>query len=206
MTTQNFSLPAADIKAMLQFSAKNDVRYYLNGLYFVPTTGGVAIQSTDGHIAGVLHIEHEPVFFKPFIILRDDIERLKLSNKGFVEFEVTEHDTTKHPVKMTHTGATMLAQPVNAQYPDVVRVVPLSGNGEAAFFDPALVTRFIKAAKLLGANGKKPITLHYNGPQGARVSMDGCRRFIGVVMPMRDGVPTPGDLPLPGWFDSMPRS
>ena len=205
-TTQNFSIPAVDLKAMLNFAAKNDVRYYLNGLYFVPTTGGLAIQSTDGHIAGVLHIEHEPVFFQPFIIQRDDIERLKLGNKGFVQFEVSEHDTNSNPVKIQYTGATIMAQPIDGQYPDVQRVFPKDSNGEVAFFDPALLTRFVKAAKLLGSTGKVPMTLHYNGPQAARVSMSGCHRFVGCIMPIRNAVPELGELPTPGWFDSMPRS
>ena len=206
MTTQTFTIPSVELKAMLQFAAKNDVRYYLNGLHFVPTNGGIAIQATDGHVLGILHVEQpEPMYFRPFTIERGDIERLKLSSKGVVEFEVTEQDTAKHPVKILHTGATLLAQPIDGKYPDVVRVVPATSNGEPAFFNPELLTRFVKASKLLGLGSKIPISLHYNGQQCARVSMAGRPRFVGCVMPMRVAVPEPGELPTPAWFGTMPR-
>lgn len=47
------------IKAALLFAAKNDIRYYLNGVHLVSCDGGFYIESTDGHKAMRVKVDRE---------------------------------------------------------------------------------------------------------------------------------------------------
>jgi hypothetical protein len=67
-----------------------------------------------------------------------------------------------------------------------MRVLPTKpATGEAAQFNPELITRFVKCSKLL--NGTKHPVIAHNGGSSALVDL-GLDRFIGVVMPMRNNV------------------
>ena len=70
-----------ELKAVLQFAAKGDIRYYLNGVYLETGPLGARLVATDGHIMGVLKIEGE--FEESSIIIpRQALDLIKAQARG----------------------------------------------------------------------------------------------------------------------------
>lgn len=197
MTTQNFTIPSTDLKAIALFAAKKDIRDYLQGVHFTHTHGGIVAQATDGHIAASLFVpQAEPAIFQPVIVPLGDIDRLKLTAKGLVDVVVDDGQIT-----LSYNGVRITTQALDTRFPNVMRVTPESASGQPGAFDAALLTRIDKAAKLLtGAKGASLYRLHHNGEDAARVSIPERDDFCGVIMPMRNSTPEPGELPLPTWL------
>jgi DNA polymerase-3 subunit beta len=127
------------LQALLMFAAKNDVRFYLKGIYSDPSGYLVA---TDGH--RILYIKTgEPGL--DVIIPREAAEAaVKMAKKG-QEIPLTK--TSIGPITYT---------PVDGRYPDWRRVIPGNDNLEATpqcLFEWQYLIDAEKAFKLMGADG-----------------------------------------------------
>lgn len=54
MTEPLVSIPVADIRKVLPFISRGDVRYYLNGISVEPYNGGCLLVGTNGHVLGAV--------------------------------------------------------------------------------------------------------------------------------------------------------
>lgn len=187
------------IKALLLAAAKDDVRYYLNGVCIDIRAGDACAVATNGHIllAVPLALADDAGELVPgqYIIPRDALEGIKPTHKSLpVTIEVLTPAPTPDPERPGVTlrksptatvfagGATAHVQLVDGQYPDWRRVVPLTVSHEPGQYKADYIAAFGKMHKLLG--GTESPALAYNGEHGAaRVLLPA--DAVGVIMPMR---------------------
>lgn len=202
------------IRALLTVAAKDDIRYYLNGVAIDATASGdVVLVATNGHVLLAVPMSVNDIEdLRPgsFIIPRQALESVKPVKAGRTVLPITleitvpnpEPDpqrpgvTIQKPTQFAVTGATTATGTVvDGIYPDWRRVMPASASGETAQFNPALVARMGDAAQLLGGKPEYMV-IHHNGAGGALVS-GLANGALGVVMPLRcDDMKHPG---LPAW-------
>lgn len=161
------------------FRAKADIRYYLNGVCFMP---GGKLAATDG--CRLFMGSHENELSENVIVSIEKSPVKKYDHAicdtetGLVEF----FDITEHRVGVA------LCQLVDGHYPDVERVIPKKTNAvERIAFNAGYLTDVEKCAKIF--NSKSPcVTFELQGNDKAAVatvkSPTGETAKI-IVMPMR---------------------
>jgi DNA polymerase-3 subunit beta len=119
------SLQIAKLFASTAFAmASNDVRYYLNGLYFKLGKTGVQVVSTDGHRLSLgeytcpLAVEGEGV---SVIIPRDNVGSIQaiLSKSDKVTIDLTESY-----IRVNDGSQTIVSKLIDGKFPDYTRVIP----------------------------------------------------------------------------------
>jgi DNA polymerase III subunit beta len=184
MNNCTISVQANHFAAAIHSAAKQDIRYYLNGVYVEATEDETRCISTDGY--GVIALRADSVNgmggtnLIDLIVPRDVVERVVKATKG--KGQISLQRTDGHWSVVTTVGTFPFA-PVDGRFPQYRSVIPHSPSGELGQFDPELLIRFTKAAKALGFKGSPEIT--HNGTSGALVTLDGMGEFLGVVMPFR---------------------
>ena len=179
------TLKANELRATLHASAKNDVRYYLNGTLLENRGQKFYLVSTDGHMlfAGEAHVEYDGdpnlrTWKREIIIQRETIElALKVNKVNVVLKAVSAETYSLGGVEFT---------PIDAKYPDWLRVTPTEISGDTAQFNPDLLVRGNKA--LCDWHGSKGAIGHlqHNGNAAALLTCSDPTCYV-VVMPMRSG-------------------
>ena len=175
----NFEIPKlAWLKAVMFSAAKNDVRYYLNGV--MVRNGEMA--ATNGHV--LLFIKSEKIKSDgEYIIDNDTLKMIVTSHKGIKgdnRIEVIDGVVTTGKSKVHIT-------PVDGHFPDVNRVIPQETSGEIAHFNAEYLLACQKANGEFLDHKYPWIKLQHNGNKGAKFESedeDG-NKLIGVVMPVR---------------------
>lgn len=143
---ENFTLDARQVKAAMVMSAKNDIRYYLNGLLI----GGNKIVSTDGH--RMMIIDSKEAEFEPTIFSIKGTLPASAINCEFV-FIGDDHGvvtcTTGYGGEIDKVVKFAI---IDGRFPDYNRVIP---NGDCVEFNEICfnleyMSDVSKAAKLLG--------------------------------------------------------
>jgi DNA polymerase-3 subunit beta len=189
-----FTLQRKHIRAALHFAAKKDVRYYLNGICVTQNFRGTVVESTNGHVLGLIRVDIHSQDENRIIIGRDDCEKLIGTKKQANEelhFTITKKadGVAGHNIscEIPSQGLVMHFAAVDAVFPDTDRVVPKYNPSEpqiAASYNPEYIKAFSDAAaELMGA--KSIPVIYQRGNDAALVSI-GLNEFVGVVMPMRD--------------------
>lgn len=192
------NIAKTDVRAMLQFAAKKDIRFYLNGIHFEAGANGARMVATDGHILGCADITRnlaEPVTQKQCgIIPREVFEKIKKPKKG-------ESQTVEITIDAKDVGGTFSVKDgfavyqgelIDGTFPNWRMIVPATFSGEAGQFDPDLLAR-LKAAHVEAGGAYSPTILH-NG-QNAAVSHIGVNGMGAIIMPMRSEAPTESPFP-----------
>ena len=188
------NIAKTDVRAMLQFASKKDIRYYVNAICFEAGANGARMVATDGHILGCMDIGAslaEPVTESQCgIIPREVFEKIKKPKKG-------DAQTVEITIDAKETGGTFSVKDgfsvhqgelIDARFPDWRRVVPTTFSGEAGQFDPDLLAR-LKAAHL-ELDGKYSPVLMHNGQNAACARIGGDIFIAAVIMPIRSDAPT----------------
>lgn len=161
------------------FRAKADIRYYLNGVCFMP---GGKLAATDGH--------------RLFMGQHDN----ELTENAIVSIEKAPHKRYAYAVCDTDSGlveffndsdarvGVALCQLIDGQYPDVERVIPKEQAAcDRIGFNAGYLADVEKCAKLFNPKWQG-VTFDLNGNTSAAVctvtSPDGATGKI-IVMPMR---------------------
>jgi hypothetical protein len=206
-TTQTVFTNLNFLKGIAEIAATKDIRYYLMGVYFECNQASTRLVATDGHCLGLFQtIQENQVGTGAinFIMPLDIIKMLKTSNKQHDEVTITlERADQTQPDLITggtvqvYGGAVISWKAVDGRFPDYIRVLPKEPmTGESTQFDPSIVQKFVKAAKLI-CTRKDPVPMIcQNGNQSALVDI-GDNNFIGVIMPRRD---TPSMTATPARF------
>jgi len=167
-----------ELQAVRLLAAKNDVRYCLNGVCFTHLHGTPVAVATDGHALGILRLAASAELDGEVIVPTDAIDlAIKAARKG----------------EAIHIDREMIGSikytPIDGKFPDITRVIPKVISGTTAQFDPDLLARFKKVAKLLSGGY---VTIGHNGQSAAHVYI-GSDLFVGVCMPLR--MDSPGNVP-----------
>ena len=168
------------LEVALMFQAKQDVRYYLNGICFMP---GGRIASTDGHRAFIAEGgEHK---------LKDNVI-VKVSKSPTKRYEYAIIDTktkivTYHDESDVMVGAG-ICEEVDGRFPDIGRVVPKKTEPtDRIGFNAQYLADIAKAVKVFNPKYQS-ISLELQGKTDSAVvkaiSPLGFKATF-VVMPMR---------------------
>ena len=169
------------LRAISALAARDDIRYYLNGVLIEASTHTTRLVGTNGHVMGIydnIDQENELDGRVSFILPESALALLKPA-KNKLDQVVIENGTLT-----VVGGASVNFTAVDGKYPDYARVIPDKVTGETAQFNPDYVADFKKAYKLLNA---KTFHIHHNGHGGAVVDF-GLANFLGVMMPLRSSV------------------
>lgn len=168
------------LESALIFQAKNDVRYYLNGVCF-KADGRVC--STDGHRAFVGGNHHAD--------LKEDVI-LSITKSPTKKYDYAEIDTESGIVGY-HTDTTIrigvgLCEVIDGRFPDIDRIIPKeTSQTDRIGFNASYLVDVEKAAKLFNPKWSS-VTFELNGHTNATVaklkSFNGEEAKI-IVMPMR---------------------
>lgn len=175
----NATIEAFTLKALLMFAAKQDVRKYLNAVYFETRASGTYAVATNGHCIAVARID-ETQGKEPCSVLvhRDHIEAILKTNKYSIKIEAMPDNQ----VKLTGAGGAVTVPVLDGVYPDWRRVTVAPQTGERAYFDPEYLAMVNKAGQVI-RKSRLPYIVQQNGDGVGYCNLDD--KVHAYVMPMR---------------------
>lgn len=144
---KNFSIDARQIRAAMIMQAKNDIRYYLNGLLI----GGGKVVATDGH--RLIVVDSPKVKFEPLIFTIKGKVPKKAMDCEFV-FIGDDHGIVMSKDRMSNdVDAVVKFTVVSGKYPDYKKVMPKGApnNISSVGFNIGYLADVHKASKELGS-------------------------------------------------------
>jgi len=184
-----FTIKQSQLKAMLNLAAKQDIRFYLCGVFVEFNQTTTRLIATCGHKLGVLnHSSEDNQGAGSLIIPREVIENLPKATRSFdPELTITKFDGNATGWTIVIPGGTQIVfQQIDGNFPDYRRVCNFKTSGEAANFNYEYMVQFLKVQKMLSTNtAYSTVNLYQNGTSGALVTLSGVDNFAGVIMPMR---------------------
>lgn len=196
------SLPRSVLRAAVRFAAKNDIRYYLNGVLVECHRCVAYVVGTNGHFLGIGRVERDAnngdTGTGSFIIPREFLEKMKLprrlSDGGMVQITVSdlaESGAGRFTIADVFEGTEISGATLDGRFPDWRHVIPDKVSGEAAQYSAEYLALMAKAASDLGYHGPgNGYSLGQNGRASALVTFYSLREFLAVIMPVRDDAPT----------------
>jgi DNA polymerase-3 subunit beta len=183
-----FSIKQSQLKAMLNLASKQDIRYYLNGVFVEFNQVTTRLVATDGHKMGLLnHCSEDNQGAGSLIIPREVIENLPKAARSFdPELTITKCPINHASWTIVIPGGTQIVfQQIEGTFPDYRRVCNFKTSGEAASFNYEYMVQFLKVQHALGGSKTNTVNLYQNGTSGALVTLAGVDNFAGVIMPIR---------------------
>ena len=210
----SFTINRTALRAVSLSTAKKDVRYYLNGVYFETGARYTRLVATDGHTVAI-HIhelgENEPdnTYQGHGILPIDSIQPILKNRKGAELLTAYYESVTDHPgrVHIQDGSANYALDLVDARYPDYDRTIPRELSGEPAFINGEYLKRAADMQKILYPTAKyKPIQVLCNGESSAIVDIN-VPGFLYIVMPMRPSTDqTPGEFDISRFVGAEPTA
>jgi len=201
-----FEIPARVLLGMACFAADDDPRSYLKAVYLEIRKDEIRLTAGDGKMMAFYREElEEPLTDSLFctLIPASLIKRLKKRDAlrlvevcifpETLDSEVPgkdripllrKGDSIRLTCNMMTVEDTSFA---GVTIPDYPASVPKSASGEVAQYQPCLLKKAYKAAKLLYGNKYYPpyreLRIAHNGEKAGLLSMPGIDNFFGFVMP-----------------------
>lgn len=168
------------LEGALMFQAKQDVRYYLNGICFMPD-GRIA--ATDGHRA-MIASKHENKLKDNVIV---SVSKSPTKRYAYALLDTKTGIVTYHDEHEIMVGAGICEQ-IDGKFPDIDRVIPKEKSpAEEIGFNAKYLADVEKAAKLFNPKWEG-VRFELNGSTSAAVanlsSPEGLTAKV-IVMPMR---------------------
>jgi len=184
---------ANDLKALDLFSAKNDVRYWLNGIHIDRNH----VTATNGHVLLRICYGQDLDLGPDGIVLALPKFTVKASNPGCaISIEETEtpvphgNDTVTEYSRVARlfiNDTVHKLEIIDGQYPDVTRVIPSENQTKQSdsSFQSQYLELIAKAARLLNRNKKETTCRLYGETNCAhRVDIGGRDDVEMVIMPL----------------------
>lgn len=203
----SYDIAKNDLAAMLILAAKQDIRYYLNGVCLEVGKKECRLIATNGHAMGVLKLDgninvaESGIKRGQYIIPRNVIEFFKPKRDGFPHVILThigKGNENLWTMEDLYEKVTKTFSMIDGKFPDYIKVMPDKPvSNEPAQLDDTYLAAFKKANIML--TGKRKFNQLYIGHDKTRavVNFDN-DRFTGVIMGMR---PDPDDkfYNTPAW-------
>ena len=183
-------IPSNTLKCVLQFAAKKDIRYYLQGVCFEQCETGTYAVATDGHLICVARLDSEAHESLSIIISSDHLAQAVKNNKYDVFIEPADGKVT-----LKSSNGDITVPLIDGRFPDWRRVTRAPITGDIAYIDPALLDRINTAGQLYSKRKGAYIT-RQNGNSIGHCFID--NEVQAFVMPTRwkdDDM-----LPVPSWI------
>ncbi|MFT6927345.1 MAG: DNA polymerase-3 subunit beta [Psychromonas sp.] len=145
------TVPQAEFKKLIEFTqfamASQDVRYYLNGMYFEASEQTLRSVATDGHRLASCSIKlNQPIEQQSVIVPRKGvIELVKLldNDQADVTIQIGQNN-----LRAVIEGFIFTTKLVDGRFPDYRRVIPKNGDKELISNRESLKQAFSRAAIL----------------------------------------------------------
>jgi DNA polymerase III sliding clamp (beta) subunit (PCNA family) len=174
------TVPVTHLKALRMHSANNDVRDYLNGIYFDIANGKLV--ATDGH--RMMLVGTTPKHGS-FIAPNEFVDYIIKACKGRHAPESVEIRFENGKMECQVGDSTFRANAIDGKFPDYARVIPASLTGEYSHINYEYVYDAAKALALIdGAKKQYAPTIVYNGT-GASIAYGANDTALVVLMPLR---------------------
>lgn len=186
MSTQ-ITLKQSAIKAVSFAMAKNDIRYYLNGMCIQHNGEETRIIATDGHRLHMVRVEHKDgLVIDPIeCIIPDTLVNTIIKAKASRHDKIREVILTIDGDKVSAVlpdGTEAISKLIDGKFPDYTRVIPESFNGQPAQYNIGYVSD-IFAGHMAYHEVKRPLVgFNYNGDSCGGICYAG---FCAIVMPLR---------------------
>lgn len=177
------------LKAAAYFSAKDDIRYYLNGVLIESTPLQTRLCATDGHALFCAKDDAKGDNDGTFtgIVPNDTVKQIlawKAPYKGAADLPVVI-TTAETEQRAEWCGNTAVFKLLDGKFPEYARVVPEKVSGDASHIDPELLMRCKRAVEALGLNKFGHFAFKQGGDNSA-IAVFSVEAFA-VVMPLRGG-------------------
>lgn len=181
-----FTIYQSQLKAILNLASKQDICYYLCGVFVEYNSTTTRLVVTDGHKLGIFnHHSGDNQGAGSLIIPRGVIENLPKTGKIDTLLIFTKCDGNATGWTITAANTQIVFQQIEGVYPDYRRVCQFTTDGTPANFNYEYLTQFLKVQHLLGGSKTATLNLYQNGNSSALVRLSGVDNFVGVIMPMR---------------------
>lgn len=186
-----FSINQKDLKAVSYAMAKQDIRYYLQGVNFEHNGKQTRLVATDGHRLHAVIREHEEgalVDLVSFIMPLDMVKKC-LSVKALRQDKNPQIEITFETGKIQAVlpdGSIISQFAVDAKFPDYQRIVPSEDlEVSVSVFNPLYVSEAVKAYSEFMEYSLKSVPSIGIRPHGNNVGVLSCNGFTALIMPMR---------------------
>lgn len=143
------------IDSTLHAVGNNDVRYYLNGMFFSVNNGVMKAVASDGHRLSMACLEVEAYDIPGFILPRNTVLRLAKMSIGDVTISVSPNT-----VQFDFDGFRYSSKLIDGRYPDVERVMLKDNNvGTRIILNRAEFAEAINRVKVLGEKERSAVIL-----------------------------------------------
>lgn len=205
---ESITFSMVQLRAALLCAAKQDIRYYLNGVYIESAPGSTRMVATTGHYLLAVDYDHGDTATQwtgNFVLPRDVCEMIaKLKapyDVGIIEIEdvgTAEVDPAWSTLRKIHVigtisyyGTRIGFKSVEGVFPDYKRVISswvgTHEDMKAGQYNPEYIGTFSKVAKVFGSKGGS-FNLWQRGEDSALVQFSPLPErinAIGVLMPMK---------------------
>lgn len=201
MDTQTIVINPIYLKALVRIAAKQDIRYYLNGVLFQATPEGKFYVATDGHRIAVFHEGWGTD--KPseanIIIPRQVIEQMQVARQ-IKQGTLTRGEGVKWTLD-SYADASLNFTPIEGKYPEWRRIFPEKVSGAPGDYNMGYVADFVSLAQDAGdAIPSVGVLLWQNGIESAVVTTSN-KEFIGLLMPVRVNDHKGNGMNMPQWVE-----
>ena len=177
-----YELKISTLKAASICAAKNDIRYYLNGVCIdIKNASQMVIIGTEGACAFVGVENYKGEWYgkaeQIIIPLESIVAALKACGKYQNSINLEKLSNDKWIL-----GAVIFT-PIDGNYPDYARIIPKLENVQAGigYYNPEFLLKAAKAMK--EASGSQYSTLNQHGENDAAVLTCGMPNYICIIMP-----------------------
>lgn len=191
------TLQLLHLRAVAECTAKQDIRYYLNGVLVELHASAIILVATDGHRLMVARDSTEPPSFSDcelplrFYLENDTVAQLLATfGKSKLPRFAFAFDLATGMVEFTGAASSKVSASANADtaagFPSWRRVVPRKPSGTMAQFDPRYLCSAAKVAGMLGSRKLAPMMrIDHNGDSGAVITFGHQHEIAMVLMPYR---------------------
>jgi hypothetical protein len=198
-------IPLEDVLKVLPFVAKQDVRYYLNGMFITPHNGGALLVATDGHRLAVCESPLAKTDADHILNLSGEFAKALPKLAKGVSKRLTIEDANAHIVIRSELEehAVKPGKPfIDGKFPEWRRALPNAEELEPGLIG-ALDARYLEDLRLVIPEGQRaPIMFWHRKEAPAEHAsvfrFGGVPEFLVAIMPIRAEYPTT-------WPDWMPR-
>lgn len=190
-----------DLRAVSYAMAKDDIRYYLNGVLVESNGAETRLVATDGHRLHAVIAEGDgPVVAPVAFIIPADMVKKCLAAKGpradKAPAIIVDYDAGKIAAKLPD-GSEIVQFAIDGRFPDYQRIIPrCDAEPEIAIFNPAYVADAVKGySDFMEIKGKTPPSIGVR-PNGASPGVLSANGFTAIIMPLRGELSGPADARL----------
>jgi DNA polymerase-3 subunit beta len=182
--TMRIVINRAALKAVSRFAAKQDIRYYLQGVLVESSPTETRIVGCDGHTLAIHRSQHTGenegqwtgIVPLPTVLA---LLKMKATHKTLRDAPIYLTVQESGEIRADWIDQSVNFRTIDGKFPEYQRVIPAKLDGTKAWYQPEYLQRIADASKDMGES----FTFGFNG-NSASLAYIG-QSMLAVIMPMR---------------------